>query len=296
MRHFLLIFTLISVCGHSYCQTKAELDSLTSLLEKVSVDDQKFRVGLDSIILKHGINSPEFINLAQKMNRQDSINMAIVGDIIDKYGWLSAEQTSTDANSTLFLVIQHAPLESQLKYLPVMKKAVDERKAKASEYALLVDRTNMFQGKLQIYGSQFNYDAKGNIHIYPIYDEPQLNERRKSVGLPSMEEYCKMVSQYTNQNLNYIIPKTDRYKDKIVIKGSVTAKGTNEPVANVSISIGKNNLKGRTDSSGFFEIVIDKKLVTGKSIFRKKGYQTTHQRLEGKGRDVYDVNAVLSKR
>ena len=295
MRLFLSIALIVS-CGYTFGQTRAELDSLKILLEKVSVDDQKFRLGWDSIILKYGINSPEFIELVQKMNRQDSINMSIVGGIIDKYGWLSAEQISTEANSTLFMVIQHAPVEFQLKYLPVMKKAVDEKKAKASDYALLVDRTNMFQGKLQIYGSQFNYDAKGNIHIYPIFDEPQLNERRNSVGLPSMEDYCKMVSQFTGQNLIYILPKTDRYKDKIVIKGSVTTKGTNEPIANVSISIGNNNLVGSTDSSGFFEIVLDKKLVTGKVIFRKKGYQTTHQRLKGKGRDVYDFNAVLVKK
>jgi hypothetical protein len=293
MRNFLFV-TLIFISIHSLGQTRAELDSLTILLEKVSIDDQKFRLGLDSIIQKHGINSPEFIELTQKMNKQDSINISIVGGIIDKYGWLSAEETSTDANSALFFVIQHAPLESQLKYLPVMKKAVAEKKAKAADYALLVDRTNMFQGKFQIYGSQFYSDATGNIHIYPIFDEPNLNERRKSVGLPSMEEYCKKVSEYTNQTFNYVLPKTDRYKNKVVVKGSVTAKSTNEPLANVSISFGNNNLIGRSDNRGHFEIIIDREMVTTKIIFRAKGYQTTHQRLKAKGRDVVEVNALLN--
>jgi len=287
---------LVLLTAHSFSQTKAELDSLTTLLEKVSVEDQKYRVGWDSIIQKYGINSSEFIDLVHKMNKQDSINMTIVGNIIDRFGWLSEVQTSGEANGALFLVIQHAPLEAQLKYLPVMKKAVEEKKAKASEYALLVDRTNMFQGKLQVYGSQFNYDAKGGIHIFPILDEPNLNSRRKSVGLPTMEEYCKMVSQYTNQSLVYLLPKIDRYKGKVVIKGSVTSKNLNEPLSDVSISIGNNHLVGRTDSSGYYEITFDRKIVSSKIIFRKRGYQTTHSRLEGKGKDVYEVNAILPKR
>ena len=287
---------IILVSNSCFSQTRTELDSLTSLLERVSVDDQKLRLGWDSIMQKYGINSPQFIELVQKMNKQDSINMSIVGNVIDRFGWLSAEQTSKDANAALFLVIQHATLPSQLKYLPEMKKAVAENKAKASDYALLVDRTNMFQGKFQVYGSQFNYDTKGRIHIFPIADEPHLNDRRKAVGLPSMEEYCKMVSQYTNQSLVYILPETDRYKNKVVIKGSVTSKKSNEEISDVSVSIGNNRLIGRTDSTGFFQIVVDKKLVTGKVIFRKKGYQTTHLRLEGQGKEVYEVNAVLLKK
>ena len=181
----LLVFNLTV----SFCQAKHELDSLTNLLEKVSVDDQKYRLVSDSTIRKYGINSPEFTELIKKMQHEDSVNMLLVGNVLDNFGWLSKEQTSEDANDAFFLVIQHATLKSQLKYLPLMKQAVKDKKAKPSDYALLVDRTNMYQGKLQVYGSQLNYDAFGKLHIFPIEDEPNLNKRRISVGLPPMQDY-----------------------------------------------------------------------------------------------------------
>jgi hypothetical protein len=154
----------------------------------------------------------------------------------------------------------------------------------------------MDQGKFQLYGSQFNYDAKGKIHLYPIFDEPRLNERRKSMGLPSMEEYCKMVSQFTNQKLTYVLPKTDLYKNKIVIKGSIKANESDTPLNNVSIYINKTSLTGKSDSSGFYQVVVDKKFINAKVMFKKQGYQPIEQPLEGKDRDVFELNPVLVKK
>lgn len=288
MRQLITILSLFtSTCLFS--QTKKQLDSITVVLEKISVNDQKYRLGLDSILQKYGMNSPEFIELIKKMSLEDSINMVSVGNILDKFGWLSKEQTSEDANEALFLVIQHAPLESQLKYLPLMEKAVADKKAKAAHFALLVDRTNMYQGKLQIYGSQLNNDAKGNLHIYPIFDEPNVNKRRKSVGLPSMQEYVKLF----NRNLSYSLPKKDRYKNKIVIKGSVTSKKENQPLPGVSIYSANERLLGKSDSSGFFQVVIDKKIKNQAIIFKKQDFEPVEFKLETDHKQVVEINPVL---
>ncbi len=267
MRQIITILFLF-VSANSFCQTKYELDSLTHVLEKISVDDQKYRSGWDTAIQKYGMNSPEIIGMIRQMNLQDSIDMSLVAGILDKYGWLSKEQTSADANEALFLVIQHATLPSQLKYLPLLEKAVADKKARAADYALLVDRTNMYQGKFQVYGSQVNYDEKGHIHIFPILDEPNVNKRRKAVGLPSMQEYLKLF----DQNFIYHLPKTDKYKNKIVIKGSVNDKDTNQPLANVSIYAANKQLLGTSDSSGFFMVLIDKKNRNEKILFKKNNY------------------------
>ena len=286
----IILFFLIPIC--SFSQTKYECDSLTKLLEKVCADDQKYRLDeWNSTIQKYGTNSKQFIDLIKKMNLQDSINMSIVGNIIDKYGWLSKEQTSKEANEALFLVIQHAPLQSQLKYLPIMKRAADEKKARAADYALLVDRTNMYQGKFQIYGSQFNYDNKSHIHIYPIYKEPYVNKRRKSVGLPPMEEYVKMA----DSNLTYTLPKADVYKNKIVIKGSTISKENNLPLENVSIFKPDNSLAGSSDTNGFFQIVVDKKIINHSLTFKKEGYQATSIKIDNADKDVFEFNIVLTR-
>ncbi len=293
-----MFFFLTSVLGifiltapDSHSQTKHEYDSLTILLEKVSIDDQKYRLGWDSIISKHGLNSPEFIELISKMNKQDSANMIIVGGILDKYGWLGSKQISKEANETLFLVIQHAPLSVQLNYLPVLKQAVKEKKAKPSEYAMLVDRTNMYQGKFQIYGSQMNYDSRGKILIYPIADEPNVNRRRKSVGLPPMEEYVKLA----DSSFDYKLPKLDAYKNKIVIRGTIIAKDDNKALENVSITTENGIEVNVFDQSGFFQIALPKSSHTRKLHFRKEGYHPLSVEVEVDKKEVREVNVVLEK-
>ena len=72
----IITILLVFVVTISFCQTKHELDSLTNMLEKISVNDQKYRLGLDSI------------------------NMNMVGNVLDKFGWLSKQQTLEDANAS----------------------------------------------------------------------------------------------------------------------------------------------------------------------------------------------------
>jgi len=290
LRHLIIIFFLF-ISANVFCQTKHELDSLTHVLVKVSVDDQKYRLVWDSTMQKYGMNSPEFIDPIKRMNFQDSANMLIVGDILDKFGWLSKEQTSEDANDVLFLVIQHAPLQSQLKYLPLVKQAVTDKKAKATDYALLVDRTNMYQGKFQIYGSQLNYDTKGNLHVFPIIDEPNVNKRRKSVGLPSMQEYLNLF----NQNFSYRLPKIDKLKNKIVVKGAITGKKENQPLSHVYIYSVKDRLAGMTDSSGFFQVLIDQKDRAHILLFKKTKFEILRYKLEKNTKQVVEINLILTE-
>lgn len=293
MRHLMIMLILscfIPAC--TFSQTNYECDSLTKLLEKVYADDQKYRVDeWNSTIQKYGTNSEEFLDLIKKMNSQDSINLAIVSNIIDKYGWLGKEQISEEANHALSLVIQHAPLQSQLKYLPILKEAVKTKKAKATEYALLVDRTNMYQGKFQIYGSQFYYDSKSNIHVYPISNEPNVNKRRKSVGLPSMEEYIKMV----DTTLTYRLPTTDAYKNKILIRGSIEQKENNLPLANALIYTPDNNLTGSSNANGFFQIIVDKKIISHSLCFKKEGFQSISVKIDAADKEVFELNVVLAR-
>lgn len=260
--------------------------------EKILVDDQKYRNSWDSTIQRYGINSAEFTELVKKMNLQDSLNMIVVGNILDTYGWLGKDETSKNANDALFLVIQHAPLQSQLKYLPLMKQAVINKKARAGDLALLIDRTNMYQGKFQVYGSQLNYDVKGHLHIFPISDEPNVDKRRRAVGLPPMKEYVKL----GDPNLTYTLPKTDRYKNKIVLKGSLIDKTGNRPIPRAYIYTHNNKLLGMSDSSGFFQVLIGQKDIVHPVQFRKKSYETLNYPLGKNIRQVIEINLFLLKK
>ena len=74
------------------------------------------------------------------INEKDSINLIKIKKILDERGWLGADIIGGQGNSTLFLVIQHSDLETQLKYLPMMREAVKNGNANAISLAILEDR------------------------------------------------------------------------------------------------------------------------------------------------------------
>jgi hypothetical protein len=163
-------------------------------LKMVISDDQKYRKMVDSVYQKYGWQSVEFGNLNKTIHEKDSVNLKIVTDIIDKNGWLGQEEIGGEGADALFLVIQHADLNTQKKYLPIMREAVTNGKAVPQYLAMLEDRVLISQGKKQIYGSQVETDKNTQkLIFFPIEDESNVNKRRTSVGLPPIEEYAKMM-------------------------------------------------------------------------------------------------------
>jgi hypothetical protein len=191
MKLTIIITFCFFFCSAVFGQKAVNFDSLTTVLENVYKLDAEPRLLLDSLQKKYGFYGPEVMHVVAVMDKQDSANKIIIGDIIDKYGWLGTKEISEKANRALFLVIQHADLATQIKYLPMLKKATEEGKASSHDYAYLLDRTNLKQGKFQIYGSQLS-ERGGQLRFDPIADEPNVNVRRKEVGLKSMEENAKI--------------------------------------------------------------------------------------------------------
>lgn len=121
----------------------------------------------------------------------DSSNLKKVEKILNKFGWLSSKIVGSKANTALFLVIQHADLQTQLKYLPTLQEAVKLGNAQASHLALLQDRIAVRQNKKQIYGTQIGKDNTGKYYLLDLIEPSKVNKRRESVGLKPLEEYLK---------------------------------------------------------------------------------------------------------
>ena len=163
-----------------------------ALLDSIHEIDQADRMAMDSVQRKFGVNSKEVSALETKIMKLDSSNILVVKKIIDTYGWLGPDEVGQRGASTIFLVIQHADSLTQVAYLPILRKAVKEKKAEPRSLALLEDRVLIKQGKEQIYGSQVRTDSTGRNSFYPIMDEPNVNKRRASVGLGPLEDYAKI--------------------------------------------------------------------------------------------------------
>ena len=91
------------------------------------------------------------------------------------------------------MVLQHSDLKTQEKYLPLMRKAVTNGKAKPKHLALLEDRVALRQGKKQIYGSQISMNSQTNeAFIMPLEDPDNVDTRRGLVGLPPLADYVSV--------------------------------------------------------------------------------------------------------
>ncbi|MBL7806817.1 MAG: hypothetical protein JNN28_03325, partial [Saprospiraceae bacterium] len=162
-------------------------DKLKILLEK----DQSPRLQLEEIEAKYHRDSPEYQAFMRSWMDNDSICLQQAEAIIAKYGYPGKTMVGEYSN-VIWLIIQHAPLEKQEHYFPLIDEAAQKGELDKSAWALLVDRIRMYKGQPQIYGSQVVPDpATGKMKFHTIEDEPNVNKRRAEVGLGPLEEYAK---------------------------------------------------------------------------------------------------------
>lgn len=165
---------------------------LQNQLEQIYVRDQMLRQLYKDAEEKFGQQSDEMEYFWQLVSEQDSLNEIEVVKIIEKNGWVGMSLVGGKANMTLWLVIQHAPIKTQEKYLPLLKESVLKKESSGRHLALLEDRILMRNGEPQTYGSQITTDEKtGKQVVYEIWDPEYVNQRRKKVGLGPIEDYLE---------------------------------------------------------------------------------------------------------
>lgn len=151
--------------------------------------------------------------LQQLMAQEDSINLSVVGKIIDEYGWLGSYQISEDGSSTLMMVIQHADLSTQEKYFPLIQASVEKGETNAASFAFLVDRMQLYRGEYQIYGTQVIKDGD-EYKVFPILDPANVDARRAELGFEPLEEYLNFfdvnISGEEDLQLDYLLDKWDK--------------------------------------------------------------------------------------
>lgn len=188
---------------------EANLDKeLVVVLDSILEEDQGLRRQIKDFQEKFGRYSDEMRSHFRAIAKKDSLNLIIIQKILDERGWLGKDVIGSDGNMTLFLVIQHAEIEVQKKYLPMMREAVKKGNAEPSALALLEDRVALREGGKQIYGSQIEQDPKtGEYFISPLFDPDNVDKRRAEVGLEPLQDY---VSRW---DINWNV---EEYKKKLL--------------------------------------------------------------------------------
>lgn len=131
----------------------------------------------------------------KEMKKRHTRNAEILDGIIDRIGYPTADKVGKEAGEAAWLVIQHSINHPGFmkKCAKLLAAAVEENKAEKLNLAYLMDRIAIFEGKPQQYGTQFDWDENGLLSPN-FYDSlNQVNERRKSVGLNTLEEQTAVI-------------------------------------------------------------------------------------------------------
>lgn len=182
---------LLEIIKQNKEKAEANLNKpLVAELDSIYTEDQKYRLQIDEIEKKYGWESNQMKAHWKIINEKDSVNLIKIKSLLDKYGWLGTDVIGEQGNSTMFLVIQHSDVATQDKYLPIMREAVKNGKAKGSSLALLEDRVALRKGKKQIYGSQIGRDNDTKLYyVSPLEDPDNVDKRRAKVGLEPLADY-----------------------------------------------------------------------------------------------------------
>ena len=75
----------------------------------------------------YGVESPEVLEQQRIYKRNHAINEQKVRHILDTYGWPDKHIIGERGNLTICNVIQHSANEIRIKYLPMMRNAVEAK-------------------------------------------------------------------------------------------------------------------------------------------------------------------------
>ena len=146
----------------------------------------------DSLMKIYGAESKEVQTQQEIYEKNHIVNERKVTTILDKYGWPTKEMIGEQGNWTICNVIQHSDNEIRIKYLPMMRKAVKDKKLEPRFLVRAEDRIATEKGELQIYGGQMKYYPETkSFNVWPVYDPVNIDKRRAEIGLEPIAEFLK---------------------------------------------------------------------------------------------------------
>ena len=137
--------------GCIFAADASQTRNLDSLLLALRDRDQAVR----REVLRLSQQSPSpvdsLLSAYARMQEVDAGNQRMVAGLLEE-GW--PEEISDEAGEALWLVIDHADLEMQRRFMPLVEEQVKAGRLSKSSYATLLDRMLMRENRPQRYGTQ----------------------------------------------------------------------------------------------------------------------------------------------
>lgn len=153
----------------------------------------------------------------EAMRQLHNSNAERLDQLIDTIGYPTIEKVGKAACEAAWLVIQHSIEKPAFmkKCVTLLEEVITENKADQKRLAYLTDRIAAFEGTPQLYGTQFDWDENGELSPKPVDDLTKVNQRRKSIGLNTLEEQTAMIRERAKKERE--LPPKDFDKRKVEI-------------------------------------------------------------------------------
>ena len=139
----------------------------------------------------------------EEMEKLHNRNAEILNDIIDGIGYPTIDTVGKKASDAAWLVIQHSigKPDFMKKCAKLLENIENKNESETKKIAYLTDRIAVFEGKPQLYGTQFDWNENGELSPYLVDDIAKVEQRRKSIGLNTLAEQTKIIRlQAKNDN------------------------------------------------------------------------------------------------
>ncbi|WP_345675498.1 DUF6624 domain-containing protein [Yinghuangia aomiensis] len=119
----------------------------------------------------------------------DADNTRWIMAVIDEREWPGRSMVGEDGATAAWLLVQHAPLEEQMRALPSLVMAVARGEAAFRDLAWLLDRVRMRLQIPQIFGSQFTRDKADDPWELYRMEQPEaaVDALRAAIGVGPVE-------------------------------------------------------------------------------------------------------------
>ena len=154
---------------------------LRSELLAMADEDQRVRAELAA-------DASLFEGYHPRMEEVHRRNGARLQEIIERHGWPGRGIAGEDGAAAAWLVLQHAISMPSLQRMGLRLLKIESLHGEVdpAHVAMLEDRIRFFEGRPQVYGTQYDWDAQGEMSPSAVEDLEHVEERRKSVGLPPL--------------------------------------------------------------------------------------------------------------
>lgn len=178
---------------------------LSTLVRKGEVQSPALQAELADMVRKDQDARNAFIQSGMKsgspevkqLEAVDAANLTRIEAIFARYGFPDKALVGRSGVNDAWLLVQHAANDRPFMAhaLELAKPLMEKGDLARSEYALLVDRVRLQQGKKQIYGSQLQ-GLPGHMDVLPLEDPAHVDQRRAEMGLQPLADYIRMTNAF----------------------------------------------------------------------------------------------------